>query len=266
MGGSLARELAARGHRVIGFDRDPATVAAARAEGVDAHSLPATPTGAAELAGVDLLVLAVPVAAAAPLLAELLPRLAADCVVTDLGSTKREIAAAAADLGISERFVGAHPLTGDHRAGWAASRRGLFEGARVFLCATPNTRPAALARVRALWSGLGALPLETTASEHDRVVAWSSHLPQITSSALALVLEGAGFTRPDLGPGGRDATRLAASSPEMWSAICGENADLIEPAVAALQERLSDLRCALRDGDADAIHLFFAHGSRWAQA
>lgn len=263
MGGSLVRELAAHGHRVLGVDHDPATVRAARQEGVTAYGLPAP--AAAELASATLLVLAVPVAAAAPLLAELLPRLAADCVITDVGSTKRAIVAAAQRLGIAERFVGGHPLAGDHRAGWGASRRGLFEGARVFLCAAPETHPAALDRVRALWTEFGAVPVQTTAAEHDRNLAWSSHLPQIASSSLALALDEAGFTPRELGPGGRDATRLAASSPEMWSAICRENADLIEPAVAVLEARLSAFRAALRHGDADAIHRFFTRGSRWAR-
>jgi prephenate dehydrogenase len=263
MGGSLARELAARGYRVLGFDHDAATVLAAREAGMAAYALPAP--AAAGLDSARLLVLAVPVAAAAPLLAALLPHLHPDCIVTDLGSTKRAIGEAAVGLGIAERFVGGHPLTGDHRAGWEASRRGLFEGARVFLCPTPATRPAALARVRSLWTELGAEPREMSAAEHDRALAWSSHLPQIASTALALALGGAGFGPRELGPGGRDATRLAASSPEMWSAICRENADLIEPAVRALEATLSDLRAALHGRDADAIHLFFASGSRWAR-
>lgn len=263
MGGSLARELSARGYRVLGFDHDAATVLAAREEGMAAHALPAP--AAAGLGSVRLLVLAVPVAAAPALLAALLPDLHPDCIVTDLGSTKREIGEAAAELGVADRFVGGHPLTGDHRAGWEASRRGLFEGARVFLCPTPATRPPALARVRSLWTELGAEPRETSAEEHDRAVAWSSHLPQVASSALALALDAAGFGPRELGPGGRDATRLAASSPEMWSAICRENADLIEPAVHALEATLADLRAALRSRDAEAIHLFFSRGARWAR-
>lgn len=264
MGGSLARELAGRGQRVLGFDRDRATVSAARAEGFDAHPLPAA--GTSLLTDVRLLVLAVPVAAAVPLLGELLPLISGECVVTDVGSTKRAIAGAAERLGIAARFVGGHPLTGDHRAGWSASRRGLFEGARVYLCPTQHTGAAALARVQALWTGVGAHLCETTPEEHDRALAWSSHLPQIASSALALALAAEGFTRDELGPGGRDATRLAGSSPEMWSAICQENAEHLEPALRALEGRLSELRAALRSGDRDTIHRFFTRASRWAQA
>ena len=89
MGGSLARELAARGYGVLGFDHDAATVRAAREAGGAAHALPAP--AAAGLGSARLLVLAVPVAAAPTLLASLLPHLHPDCVVTDLGSTKREI-------------------------------------------------------------------------------------------------------------------------------------------------------------------------------
>jgi prephenate dehydrogenase len=264
MGGSLARELAARGQRLLGFDRDPRTVSAARAEGIDAYPLLSADTPL--LADVRLLVLAVPVAAALPLLEELLPLLPEGCVVTDVGSTKRAIAAAAERLGIAERFVGGHPLTGDHRAGFSASRRGLFEGARVFLCPTEHTLPAALGLVQALWREVDAHLCETTPEEHDRALAWSSHLPQIASSALALALEAEGFARDELGPGGRDATRLAGSSPEMWSAICQENAEHLEPALLALEGRISELRAALRSGDHGAVHLFLTRASRWAQA
>lgn len=262
MGGSLARELAALGHPVLGYDRDPATLRAAREAGVVERALHHPAAGLDEA---RLLVLAVPVAAAVPLLEAALPGLHPECVVTDLGSTKRGVAGAAARLGLAERFVGGHPLTGDHRAGWEASRRGLFRGARVFLCPTPATRPAALQRVRGLWTELGAHPEEVTAAEHDRALAWSSHLPQIASTALAQAIGSAGLAPAQLGPGGRDATRLAASSPEMWAAICRENADLIEPAVAALEAGLAELRAALRRGDAEAVHLFFSRGSRWAQ-
>jgi prephenate dehydrogenase len=104
-----------------------------------------------------------------------------------------------------------------------------------------------------------------SAEEHDRALAWSSHLPQVASSALAIALDGAGVGPRELGPGGRDSTRLAASSPEMWSAICRENADLIEPAVHALEATLAELRAALHARDAEAIHRFFSHGSRWAR-
>jgi prephenate dehydrogenase len=260
MGGSLAREMAARGVEVLGHDRDPASLAAALEEGVVRRPLGAELEG---LESADLLVLAVSVDSVEGLLAAALPRLREDCIVTDLGSTKRSAVEAATRLGIGERFLGSHPLAGHHRSGWSASRRGLFAGATVYLCPTPTTGPGVRDALRDLWLELDARPVEMDAAEHDRLLAWTSHLPQLTSTALALTLAAEGLTPSNLGPGGRDLTRLAASSPELWSGICLENADLIEPALDALEGRLSELRERLRTGDADGIRSLLENGRKW---
>ena len=263
MGGSLARDLAALGVEVHAHDRDPATLRAARAEGVVRAELGASMEG---VEGAELLVLAVPVTAAAAVLERVAPRLGADAVVTDLGSTKASIQRAATELGLAERFVGSHPLAGDHRAGWEASRRGLFADAPVYLCPTPATHPRALREVRELWLRLGARPEVTDAEAHDRRLAWTSHLPQIAASALAHTLAGGGLDRQSLGPGGRDTTRLAGSSPEMWTAVCLDNADSLEAALGALIDDLASFRLALRSRDAERIHPFLAAAHAWSQA
>jgi prephenate dehydrogenase len=261
MGGSLARDLCAGGARVLGYDRDPETVRAAAEWGVRAlASLSET-----ALAEVELLVLALPVTAAAELLEKLAPALPEGCVVTDLGSTKRSIVIAAERAGIGARFVGSHPLAGDHRSGWSAAREGLFARAPVYLCPTRETGPEALERVRSLWRTLGARPQEIGAEQHDRQLAWTSHLPQAAASALAVALAAEGWRPDQLGPGGRDATRLAASSPEIWSAISTDNADLIEAALSSLEDHISHFRQLLRTGDPDAIHHFFSLAHRWSR-
>ena len=261
IGGSLACDLIARGVRVHGYDRDQETVRAAAERGLlrlDSLSAP-------ELAEAELVVLAVPVTAAAELLAELATVVGPECVITDLGSTKRSIVRAAEAAGIGERFVGSHPLAGDHRSGWGAAREGLFRGATVYLCRAPGTTAGALEAVRSLWLALGAYPEDTDAAEHDRQVAWTSHLPQAAASALAGALAEAGWRPDHLGPGGRDATRLAASSPEIWRAIATDNADLIETALSSLEDRISHFRRLLRAGDPEAIQEFFSAAQRWSR-
>lgn len=243
MGGSLARELAARGTAVLGYDPDPRALEGAVGAGVLRGVLPPSLEGIEEA---GLLVIAVPVTATAGVLGTALPRLRRDVVVTDLGSTKRAVEAAALEAGVGARFVGSHPLTGDHRSGWDASRQGLFVGARVVVCPTPRSESAPVERVREMWRSLGSVVETMSAEEHDRRVAWTSHLPQLASTALALALNAAGHPRGELGPGGRDVTRLAASSPEMWTAICEENGDLLEEAIRSLERELSTLRGALR--------------------
>jgi len=264
IGGSLARDLAARGIRVLGHDRDPAAVDAALREGVLAAPL-GEDFGGLEDGDVDALVLAVPVRAAVEVLAAAAPRLASVRLVTDAGSTKRGIAAAAERLGLATRFVGAHPLAGDHVSGWSASRLDLFAGARVYLCPPPDASSEARDLARALWTTVGGSVVEMGAAEHDHLLAWTSHLPQIASTALATALAGQGIAPADLGRGGRDVTRLAASSPAVWADIALDNADALLEAVDALRGRLDAFRLALERGDGKRVHDLFAAGQAWSR-
>jgi prephenate dehydrogenase len=250
IGGSVARDLAAAGVRVLGWDRDRASVDAALAEGVVSAALGVEMKGLEEA---EVLVIAVPVGAAAGVLEAALPRLGGARLVTDTGSTKASIVAAAERLRIGDRFVGAHPFAGDHRAGWEASRAGLFSGATVYLCRTPSTSDAAMSLARELWGAIGGAPAELTAAQHDHRLAWTSHLPQVVSSALAGTLAANGFRRSDLGPGGRDVTRLAASSPSLWTDIFRDNHAALEEPLAALEARIASIRTALASGDGAAI-------------
>jgi prephenate dehydrogenase len=259
IGGSVARDLAERGVRVLGYDRDPGSIRDALREGGIHEALGLELEG---IENVNLVVLAVPVTTAPDVLRRL--RVGADALVTDVGSTKESIVRAAQDAGLGERFVGSHPLAGDHLSGWSASRTGLFRDARVFLTPTSRTTSDALERARALWSTLGARTEVMDAAEHDRRMAAVSHLPQALATALGSLLGQAGLGRADLGPGARDMTRLAGSSPEMWAAIAADNARHLSASVAAMQERLAALQDALGAGDAERIRSFFEEGNRWS--
>jgi prephenate dehydrogenase len=261
IGGSLARDLAARGVRVLGADRDAAAVRAAMEAGVVAAALGPGLEGVEEA---DTVVLAVPVSAASALLASAAPRLRGARLVTDAGSTKRGILAAATGAGLGDRFVGGHPLAGDHRAGWDASRAGLFAGARVFLCPAPEAGDRARGLARALWTAVGGVVEEMEADAHDAGLAWRSHLPQAASTALAGALAAAGVPRSALGPGGRDATRLAGSSPEVWSAILMENADHVGDALRHFERWTRALRTALDARDAAAVERMLDAARRWS--
>lgn len=263
IGGSVARELAGRGIRVLGFDRDPDHLRAALQGGAVAAGLQADLHGVEEA---DTVVVAVPVGAAPGVLEAIAPRLGQVRLVTDVGSTKRSVVDAATQLGIGRRFVGSHPLAGDHQSGWAASRPGLFAGTRVFLCPTPGTGEDALARARELWSILGAHPELLDAAEHDRRLAWTSHLPQMLSTALAVTLSQAGVHRGELGRGGRDMTRLAGSSPEVWTDISLDNAPALLAALRSLECSWRELEAALAKGDGAKIRQFFADGNGWVSA
>jgi prephenate dehydrogenase len=260
IGGSLARDLAARGVRVAALDKDLRNFQDAYLEGVVSDLVAwgdDTPIRA------DVVILAVPVLAAWDVFSILGPHLQAARLVTDVGSTKRSIMMAAAGQGLETRFVGSHPLAGDHRSGWEASRTGLFRGARVYLTPTQSTDADALELARELWTMVGAVPRVMDAAEHDRRLAWTSHLPQVASTALALALAESGIQRPDLGPGGRDVTRLAGSSPEMWADILIDNADEAGSALAAMSAHLSAIGDAVASGDRDRLRELWAIANQW---
>ena len=260
IGGSVARELAGLGWRVLAADADPGALDAARREGVaEPVSLDAPPPAAP-----GLVVVAVPVDAARAVLRRVGAWAPPDAVITDVASTKRTALDAARAAGLAPRFVGSHPLAGDHRSGWSAARAGLFRGARVWLCPAPESGDDALLRVTGLWRELGAEPAVIPAPDHDRLVAWASHLPQALASALAAVLGRAGVARDDLGPGGRDATRLAGSDPGLWRGILADNRDEVARAVRALADEVAGLQRALDHGDDHALLALLTAGRRWS--
>jgi prephenate dehydrogenase len=263
VGGSLARDLAGLGWRVAGADRDPATIEAATAAGVVDPAFGAGDGATADMPDVEIIVIATPVRAVAGLLRWLGAAAPTGAVITDVSSTKRSVLAAAQAVGLAHRFVGSHPMAGDHRSGWAAARTGMFAGAPVWLCHA-GAPDAARDRVAALWTAVGASPRAIEADAHDRLVAWSSHLPQVAASALAAVLARAGVLEPDLGPGGRDATRLAGGDPELWCHILADNADMVTPALDALVHQLTQVAIQLRARDDQGVRALLDEGRAWA--
>lgn len=278
IGGSLARDLSAAGWRVLGGDRDAAVVDAARRAGVaDALDLsalhrpqspgePGEPGSPDPVHSLDLLILAVPVRATAEWLRRLAPLVPAESelVITDVGSTKETAAKAAAAVGLGSRFVGSHPVAGDHRSGFGASRTGLFHDAPVWLCPAPGAAPGAVDRVEALWRAVGARPQTIGPAEHDRRLACTSHLPQAVSTALAATLDRYGFAPHDLGPGGRDVTRLAGSDPDMWVDILLDNAPHVAPGLERAAAELLHVARLLRDGQEPPLRQLLMASRSWA--
>lgn len=261
IGGSLARDLAARGVDVAAFDPDAAAVDQAIRDGIVTERLDEALETVA-----DVILIATPVNAAIDVLRTLAGGNHRGALITDVGSTKSRIVAEASSLGLADNFVGSHPMAGDHRSGWASSRRGLFAGARVYLCAPDGAQAELVARAGEFWRTLDAHPVSIDADAHDRTLAWTSHLPHFVSAALALALGGAQIGRDALGPGGRDMTRLAGSSPEMWSAIAIENAPAIDAALAAAEREVASFRHALSRVDTGELRGKLAAARAWFDA
>jgi len=214
------------------------------------------------LAEADIVILAAPVKQNIALLAELDEHVRQPAVVTDTGSTKREIVAAAADLPPRFTFVGGHPLAGAAHGGLDHARPDLFAGRPWLLTPTPAAPDKLTAFIRAL----GAEPRIVPPDAHDRMLACLSHLPQLTASALMQVV-GDAVGHDGLALAGRglaDTTRLASSPADIWRDIAASNADQIGPALDALIAVLQDLRADLADGD--RLEEVFTDAARWRAA
>lgn len=262
MGGSLARSLKElpAPPTVVGYATSEADVSAARtAEAVDRVA----ESEAEALEEADLVVYAVPLSA----LLESIPGqgelLGDDTVVTDVASLLEPVVSTVRESsGVADRWVAAHPLVGGEGSGFGASRVGLYRGASVWL-ADDTGDDDARATVRGMWERLGATPRTVAASEHDRQMVWASHLPQLVSNALARALEGAGIEPEELGPGGRDMTRLAASSPAMWRDLIRQAAARDAAALHVVAGELQALAAALESGRFEAVVEAMEATRRW---
>ena len=261
IGGSVARDLAALGVRVTAYDPDASRIASAMRANVVSSALHESLHGVGD---VDVVVLATPVDEAIDILRRIAPHTARAKLITDVGSTKTRIVETAHAEGVGDRFVGAHPMAGDHRSGWEASRAGLFVDAPVYLCANPEVSADALRLAHGFWRLLGSCPEEMAADEHDLKLAWTSHLPHMVSASLALALARAGVDRGHLGPGGRDVTRLAGSSPEMWTAIALDNGPALEAAMEETEREIASLRAAIKRADREEVSERLSAARTWA--
>ncbi|MFO0568186.1 MAG: prephenate dehydrogenase/arogenate dehydrogenase family protein [Polyangiaceae bacterium] len=191
----------------------------------------------------DLVVLATPIAR----IGELLPRAVAHArLVTDCGSTKRWLVALVERSERRGQFVPGHPLAGGSEGGAERANGELFSGKRWILC-PEQTHPEALAEVEAFVRGLGALPVHLSASEHDRALALTSHVPQIVASALA-VLSARRAAQAGEGPGFASTTRVAGGNPGVWQDILSTNADEIADALREVARELESVAVGL-DGE-----------------
>jgi prephenate dehydrogenase len=193
---------------------------------------------------------------------ELLSQIRTPSIVTDVGGTKRDIVVAARALPPAVTFVGGHPLGGGERGGFAFARPDLFAARPWILTPDGDRDRDVLERLSGFISGLGARPSVLSADEHDRLMAFVSHLPQLTASALMDVV-GSGV-QGGLSMAGRglvDTTRLASSPADVWRDICLTNADSIADALDCLIQRLTQLRGDLHRGD--AVESVFAAAAKW---
>jgi prephenate dehydrogenase len=250
IGGSLALALAERGlaRRLMIYARSPRALDEIRLASVDAV-LTGNPSEA--VADADTVILCVPIEAMAGLVAEIRDSLKPTALVTDVGSVKGSVVRDLEPL-LEGRalWIGSHPMAGSERAGFSAARADLFEEATVIVTPTKHTHRDAERRAGQFWTSLGANLAILSPEVHDRMVAAISHIPHVV--AAALVNHAIKFGDLNLAAGGfRDTTRIASSSPELWTEILWANAGAVRLQVTELINQLAEIEAAL--GSPDSI-------------
>ena len=232
---------------MVGFDPDPATLERAVELGALDRGAESVEAACAEA---DVVFCAAPVAALEALARAALDASGSETVVTDVGSTKRDLVAA---LGEDERFIGGHPLAGAETAGVENARADLFDGARWYLTPTERSSGVLYDALQRVVADLGARPQAIGADAHDRVMATVSHLPHVVANVL-VAQAAAELTRdsermPEVGPSFRDATRVAGSNPAIWGDIFAGNREAVAAAIEDAASRLRDAAELVRSAD-----------------
>jgi prephenate dehydrogenase len=257
IGGSVA--LAARkrlGAFVAAYDADPAALRHAQRRGAIDRSCDSIQEAVADA---EIAFVAVPVGAQREALAAVLAAAPADCVVSDVGSTKRAIVAQIDD----QRFVGGHPLAGAETSGIEHARADLFEGAAWYLTPTQRTAGVCYETLHRVLCAFGAMPSAIDADTHDTILALVSHLPHVLANVLvsqaAATLAAGGERLPATGPSFRDATRVAGASSAIWIDIYLSNRDTLVAQIDETIRRLDGVRALLVAGEGEPI-------ARWNDA
>jgi len=266
IGGSCAlawRRAGIAGH-IVGVGRGRANLERALELGVIDEIASDAASG---VSGADVVLVAVPVGQLSSVLAEMLPALSPAVLVTDAGSTKQDVVAAArAVLGARlPRFVPAHPIAGAERSGVAAARAELYHGRQVVLTPLPETDAATLDDARRLWAACGARVSTLSPERHDAVFAAVSHLPHALAFALVDMIARRGNAEQLFGyaaGGFRDFTRIASSSPEMWRDVCLANRDALLAELDAYLAHLASLREVVAAGDSARMEDIFGNARR----
>lgn len=258
IGGSLGAALCSCGHFVAGYDSNEEHAADARRRGLvdDVYATLAACVGPA-----DVVVLATPLDSIVSLLPEVAGSLKPGAVVTDVSSVKQPVIEAMDQLPERVRAVGGHPIAGKESSGPRSSDAAIFEGAAYAVVPSARSDSRSIATVTSLARQLGSKPVRLSAAEHDALVARTSHLPQVVSSALAEFL-GADAHSSLTGPGLRGMTRLADSNPNLWRQILVANGSNVAPELRQFAELLARWATAIEDADGTWVEQEMAAAKR----
>lgn len=248
IGGSIGLACKKSGHvkRIVGYDTNPESLEASKALGI-CDSIEYKLEDAIKEA--DLVVFSMPVQAIAEEILRAAKCAKEGAVFTDTGSTKAEICSLVKEnlRGMAPVYIPAHPIAGSEKNGPTAASAELFKGKLTILCPFENTPAWALDKVASFWHSMGARIENLSPEEHDKIFAFTSHLPHLIAYALAGLLEPkhAQFTAG----GFRDTTRVAGSDPALWTEIFKANKGPLLETLKGFQENLHKIEASLKSND-----------------
>ena len=265
MGGSFALALKRAGlvKRVVGYSKSPSTTERARQMGViDVEA----PSALLAVAGADIVLLAVPVAATEATLKAIRHLVTDKMLIMDVGSTKRDVIDAARRVLRDHigSFVPCHPVTGKEVSGVEHADPDLYVDKQVILTPIDRTHPRQLEQAVQLWDALGCQVMRMTPDAHDAAFAAVSHLPHLIAFALinAIATQEPGRDFLTLaGPGFRDFSRIAASDPKMWRDILLANRNELLAQSKLFKDMLQSMEAMIESGDGDAIEALIEQAS-----
>ncbi len=265
MGGSFALALKRAGlvKRVVGYSKSPSTTERARQMGViDVEA----PSALLAVAGADVVLLAVPVAATEATLKAIRHLVTDKMLIMDVGSTKRDVIDAARRVlrDHVSSFVPCHPVTGKEVSGVEHADADLYVDKQVILTPVDRTDPLQLEKAVQLWDALGCRVMRMTPDAHDAAFAAVSHLPHLIAFALinAIATQEPGRDFLTLaGPGFRDFTRIAASDPKVWRDILLANRNELLAQSKLFKDMLQSMEAMIENGDGDALEVLIDQAS-----
>ncbi|WP_434777551.1 prephenate dehydrogenase [Neisseria sp. Ec49-e6-T10] len=267
IGGSFALDLKRSGQlqHVHGIDINPDNLERA----IERNVIDTGSTTLAQdyIANADLILMATPIGQFAPILQQLNPLLKTGTIITDVGSTKREVIAAF-KTHLPEHFhhyIATHPIAGSDRSGAISAQFGLFKDKKVILCPHEAQNEEAFHLINTLWQSIGATTFVLTPQEHDQVFASVSHLPHLLSFAFIHQIINQHSADQNLffaGTGFQDFTRIASSDPSVWTDICLANQDILIDLIEQNQQELNQISHYLKQADKKALFDYFAQAKQ----
>ncbi len=260
IGGSFAKALSSNGAFVRGWSTSPEDCAMARALDYDVPDVSLEDA----IGTANLVLIAVPVQAIAEVAAIAIRRTPRGAAIVHCGGVQAR-SSLHFDDATDARVIGAHPLAGSHDSGFGAARADLFQRCTVSV----ESRASDEMRewMTWLWNRVGATRIEyRTADEHDAMMVWISHLPQLASTALAATFAAEHIDPESVGPGARDTTRLAASAFDQWSSLVQAQPAMLDAALAKLQSNVASIREALARDDQRALRQMWESAREWRRS